>query len=405
MSHLLDLSILRKNRDYRLLYMGQFISFIGTMITSVALPYQIYHETQSTLMVGLLSLAQLLPLLITALVGGVFADRYNRRGLLIISEMLLACGCGLLAFNANHSHPNLVVLFIIATLMSGITGLHRPAYDSITQQIVSVADYKKVGALGSFKMSFCMIIGPAIAGLIIAQHGIVITYLIDLATFFFSLICLIAMHHIPKPVAAEHPPILNSLKQGLSFAFKRQELMGSYSVDFLAMVFAMPNALLPAIAQSFGGVKTLGWLYAAPAVGALLISFVSGWTSKVRHDGRAIAIAAACWGITIIGFGLSSSLWLALFFLALSGAFDAISGIFRSSLWNTTIPQEYRGRLAGIEMISYLSGPKLGDTRAGLVAASFGITTSLISGGILCVLGVAVCSIFMPKFWNYKSSE
>lgn len=169
------------------------------------------------------------------------------------------------------------------------------------------------------------------------------------------------------------------------------------------MMFAMPNALLPAIAQSYGGVKTLGLLYSAPALGALVISFVSGWTSKITHDGRAIALAAGCWGAAIIGFGFSNSLGFAIFFLALSGAFDAISGIFRSTLWNNTIPAEYRGRLAGIEMISYLSGPKLGDTRAGLVAAGMGITTALVSGGILCIFGVALCCFSLPKFWNYRS--
>ncbi|HAT8831825.1 TPA: MFS transporter [Legionella pneumophila] len=401
MSHLLDLSILKKNRDFTLLYLGQFISFIGTMITSVALPYQIYHLTESTMMVGLLSLAQLLPLLITALLGGVFADRYSRRGLLIISELLLAVGCLFLAFNSKLVNPSVSLIFIIASLMSAITGLHRPAFDSVIQQIVKPEDYKKVGALGSFKFSFCMIIGPAAAGLIIAQYGIVITYLIDLLTFIISLLNLSLMHTIPKPLAKEHPSIIVSLKEGIGFALGRQELMGSYFVDFFAMVFAMPNALLPAIAQQFGGAKTLGLLYAAPAIGSLIISFVSGWTAKITHDGKAIAIAAALWGAAIIGFGLTTSLWLSLFFLALAGAFDAISGIFRSSLWNHTIPQELRGRLSGIEMISYLSGPRLGDTRAGFVAAGLGIPAALISGGILCIIGVTVCCYALPKFWNY----
>lgn len=403
MSQLIDLSLLRRNRDFALLYMGQFISFIGTMITFVALPYQIYHLTESTLMVGLLSLAQLLPLLITALVGGVFADRYNRRALLIISETLLAIGCCVLAFNSYLATPNLITLFVVSSLMSAITGLHRPAFDSITQQIVKPKDYKNVGALSSFKFSFCMIAGPAIAGLIIAQYGIVITYLIDFATFFISIINLYLMHNIPKPIAQEHSSILASLKQGISFALSRQELMGSYCVDFIAMVFAMPNALLPAIAQSYGGAKTLGLLYASPAIGSLIISFVSGWTAKITHDGRAIAIAAGLWGIAIIGFGLSGSLWMAVLFLALSGAFDAISGIFRSNLWNNTIPTELRGRLAGIEMLSYLSGPRLGDTRAGLVATWCGISTALISGGILCLIGVGVSCYALPKFWNYKA--
>lgn len=403
MSHLLDLSLLKRNRDFRLLYLGQFISFIGTMITYVALPYQIYHITQSTMMVGLLSLVQLLPLLVTALIGGVLADRYNRRGLIILSELLLAAGCLVLALNALTAEPNVYVIFAVSMLLSAITGLHRPALDSIVQQIVKPEDYKNVGALTSFKFSFCMIVGPAIAGLIIAQHGIVITYLIDLSTFIVSIFCVYLIHSLPKPVVEEHPSIMSSLKEGIRFAFSRQELIGSYFVDFIAMIFAMPNALLPAIAQVYGGAQTLGLLYSAPAVGSLIVSFVSGWTSKIVQDGKAIAIAAALWGLSIIGFGLSKSLWLALFFLALSGAFDAISGIFRVALWNSTIPVELRGRLAGIEMLSYLSGPRLGDARAGFVAAGFGITTALVSGGILCVIGVGLSCYALPKFWSYKS--
>lgn len=403
MARFINIGLLKHNRDFGLLYTGQFISFIGTMITGVALPYQIYQLTQSTLMVGLLSLSQLLPLLVTALLGGVFADRYNRRWLIIISELMLAIGCGLLAFNASLSQPSILLIFTIASLMSAITGLHRPAFDSITQQLVAVDDYKTVGALASFKFSFCMIIGPAIAGLIIAYHGIVVTYLLDLLTFAFSLLSLLLIHKVPAPAAQQHLPIWASLKQGVQFAFKRQELMGSYWVDFTAMVFGMPNALFPAIAQSLGGAKALGLLYAAPAVGSLIISFFSGWTLNIKHYGRAIAIAAALWGFAIIGFGLANSLWLSLGFLACAGAFDTISGIFRSTLWNETIPHTYRGRLAGIEMISYLSGPKLGDTESGLVAAAFGITFSIVSGGILCVAGVAVCCYLMPKFWNYQS--
>jgi MFS family permease len=402
MSHLIDISLLKHNRDYALLYIGQFVSFIGTMITSVALPFQIYHLTQSTLMVGLLSLAQLLPLLVTALLGGVFADRYNRRLLVMISECLLMVGCAILVFNAHHLHPNLSIIFVTSSVMSAITGLHRPAFESITQQLVNNEDYKAVAALSSFKYSFCMIAGPAIAGLIIAYYGLVLTYLIDLLTFLISLISLCLMRGLRPLISIKHPSIISSLKQGLQFAFKRQELMGSYFVDFTAMVFAMPNALFPAIALSFGGVKTLGFLYAAPAVGSLFISFFSGWTANIKQDGKAIAIAAGFWGLSMIGFGLSSALWPALLFLAFAGAFDAISGIFRSSLWNNTIPHNYRGRLAGIEMISYLSGPKLGDTRAGAIASCLGITTAIVSGGVLCMVGVTICCLYLPKFWKYK---
>ncbi|SRR5579883_494418 len=404
MSHFINLSLLRRNRNFALLYIGQFVSFMGTMITGVALPYQIYMETHSTLMVGLLSLVQLLPLLVTALIGGVFADRYHRRTLLLIAESVLAIGSLLLAFNALMPVPYIWVMFVVSALMSAFNGLHRPALESMVQQLVEKKDFPTVGALSTFKGSVCMIGGPALGGLIIASFGIVETYLVDVMTFAISLAALLMMRHIPKPSGANgDESAFSALKKGLGYALSRQELIGTYIVDFIAMIFGMPTALFPAIALSFGGAKALGMLYAAPAVGALVVSFVSGWTVRVKRHGVAIAVAASLWGVAIIFFGLSSHFLVALFFLALAGAFDAVSGIFRSIMWNQTIPNELRGRMAGIEMISYLSGPRMGDTEAGLVAALFGVTFSVVSGGVLCVIGVGICCYFLPKFWHYRA--
>lgn len=404
MSHFTNFSILYRNRNFGLLYLGQFVSFIGTMITSVALPYQIYHLTHSTLMVGLLSLAQLCPLLITALLGGVFADRYHRLRLLLISESLLAVGCILLALNADAAVPQIWAIFLISMAMSALTGLHRPALDGMTQQLVHKNDFAAIGALRAFRNGVCMIAGPAIGGLLIAYFGIVLTFWVDCASFVLSLISLIMMQHIPAPPEAnKHLSTWQSLQEGFRYAASRQELLGTYFVDFAAMIFGMPTALFPALAHQMGGAKTLGMLYAAPAVGSLVVSFVSGWVTKVQRQGVAIAIAASLWGVAIILFGLASNIYIALFFLALAGGFDAISGIFRSIIWNQTIPTNFRGRLSGIEMISYLSGPKLGDTESGLVAAAFGITASIISGGALCIAGVAVCCYCLPRFWHYRA--
>ncbi len=405
MAGLLDFSLLKRNRAYALLYSGQFVSFMGTMITMVALPFQVYEITHSTIMVGMLSLAQLIPLLFTALIGGVYADRYARRQLLLISEFFLAGGCVFLALNAWMAHPNLVVIFALSSLMSAVTGLHRPAFDGALQQLVNEDDYKTAGALRAFEFSFCMIVGPAVTGLIVAKYGVTVAYFLDFISFLLSIVMLIALGPIPKPNVHEIVPVLQALKEGIQFAWNRQVLLGSYCVDFIAMVFAIPNALFPAIALSIGGVKTLGLLYAAPAVGALIISIWSGWTASIKHEGQAIAISAVCWGIAMIGFGFCHSLGCALFFLALSGAFDACSGIFRSSLWNHIIPHEFRGRLAGIEMLSYLCGPKLGDTRAGFMAASLGIAPAILSGGLLCIVGVGYCCYRMPVFWRYQTEH
>lgn len=404
MSHFIDLSLLKNNARYRLLFSGQSVSFLGTMITSVALPYQVYHETHSILMIGLLSLLQLIPLLFTALLGGVLADRHHRKKLLLIADALLAICCLLLAVNSLANTPSILLIFIVSPFASAITGLHRPALESITQQLVDKKDFQTAGTLVTFVYSRGMIIGPAIGGLLIAHFGLFVTYMIDFASYAVSWLAIAAIKNVAKPQNnVPDESTWNALKQGIGYAMGRQILVGTYVVDFVAMIFGMPNALFPAIAQHYGGVETLGLLYSAPAVGALLIALVSGWTHQVKRHGQAVAIAAVIWGVAIILFGLFSNLWLALFFLAIAGGADAVSGIFRQTMWNETIPTEYRGRLSGLAMISYLSGPRLGDTESGLVAAAFGVTASVISGGVLCVIGVGLCCYYLPKFWQYRA--
>ncbi len=398
-------SLLYRNKNFAYLYLGQFISFFGTMITMVAVPYQTYHLTHSNLMVGLVSLGQLLPLLVTALLGGAIADRHHRKRLLLIAETLMALACLILMTNALASKASIVILFIMASFISAINGLHRPALESITQQIVPAKDFAAVGSLRMFLFSIGMIAGPAIGGLLIAHFGLATAYLINVVSFTISLGAITCIKGVAKPENQRDESTLQSLISGVRYAASRQDLLGTYFVDFIAMIFGMPQALFPAIAHAHGGAKTLGLLYAAPAVGSIILSFFTKAAIRIKRQGVAIAIAATLWGIAIIFFGLSKNLWVALFFLALAGAFDAISGVFRSLLWNNTIPNHFRGRLAGIEMISYLSGPKLGDTEAGLVAAAFGMTCSIISGGVLCIIGVAVCCYCLPKFWAYRAPD
>ena len=401
----LNFSLLKKNKNFRFLFLGQLLSFFGTMISQVAFPYQIYLQTHSNLMVGLLSLAQLIPLLGTALFGGVLADRCHRRALLLIAEALLAVSCGLLLWNACLATPHIWVLFVVGSAMSALNGLHRPALQGILQQIIPAADFISASALQSLVYSLGMIAGPAVGGLLIAHFGLPANYAVDCATFIISLCALLQLRSIAAPPAVVNESILQALKQGLNYAFTRQELLGSYAVDIVAMIFGMPLALFPAIAMLHGGAPALGFLYAAPAVGAVLASLVSGWCHQVKRYGAAIGVAAILWGIAILLFGLCHHyFYLALFFLMLAGCFDAISGVFRSTLWNEMIAPEFRGRLAGIEMISYLSGPKLGDVEAGLMAAAFGVTASIVSGGVLCVLAVGVCCVGLPKFWRYRSA-
>lgn len=400
---LLDLTPLRRH-DFRLLFIGQLVSFFGTMMTSVALPYQVWTQTRSAVLVGLLSAVQLGPILVTALVGGAFADAMDRRKLLLGSESALALVSIALAANSFLPHPSLVLVFVLSAVASGVNGFHRPALDALSPRLVPKDEIPAANALASMRGVIGMVGGPAAGGLAIAGLGLPATYLIDAGTFVVSLAALAGIRAMGPPEAAERPS-LSSIREGLRYARSRQELVGTYVIDFVAMIFGMPIALLPALSEKWGGVRALGWLTAAPAIGALLVNLVSGFATKVNRHGAAVALAAASWGAAIAAFGLADSLIVAVFFLALSGGLDMVSALFRMRIWNETIPDRLRGRLAGVEMISYLSGPLLGNAEAGLVAGAFGVRTAVVSGGVLCIVGVAICTALLPRFWRYDGRE
>jgi MFS family permease len=397
-----DLAPLRRHRDYRLLYASQFVSFLGSMVTYVALPYQVYKLTHSSLAVGLLGLAELGPLLLTAFVGGALADAVDRRRLVIGTDMGLAVGSGLLAITAGLERPPVLGIYAIAGLMSALNGLQKPSLEALTPRFVDKQELPAAATLGVFRGSVGMIAGPALGGMLIASAGLTATYVVDFLSYAFSLACFAFIRRVPPPEGAENPS-LSRILEGFRYARSRQELIGTYVVDFVAMVFGMPLALFPALSERLGGPPVLGLLYAAPAVGALAASLTSRWTPRVTRHGLAVMVAATFWGLAIVVFGFCDGLLPALVFLALAGAADAVSGIFRLTLWNATIPDTLRGRLAGIEMVSYMSGPLLGHAEAGAVAALFGVRASVVSGGTLCVVGVLACGIALPRFLRYDA--
>ena len=397
---LLDLSPLRRHREYRLLYIGQSVSLIGSMMTQVAVPYQVFALSRSSLLVGLLGTAQLMPLLLFALIGGSYADALDRRKLLLWSEAILMTTSAAMAVNAASAHPRVEVLFAAAMVISAVNGFHRPALDALTPRVVEVQDLAAVGALGSLRYSVTAIGGPALAGLVMSRLGIAAAYWIDVASFAVSLEALRAMRPLP-PVENAAKPGLRAVIEGLRYAASRPELLGTYIVDLVAMTFAMPMALFPACAAAWGGAKAAGWLYAAMPVGCLAITLFSGWTRKVDRRGAAVVWAAAAWGLAIVGFGYAPNLAWAFAALALAGAADMVSGLFRTVIWNETIPTELRGRLSGVEMISYMTGPLLGNARAGWMATMWGTGASIVWGGVACVAGVLACIPILPAFYRY----
>jgi MFS family permease len=397
-----DITPLRRHREFRLLYIGRGVSFLGTMATYVAVPYQVYALTGSSAMVGLVGLLELAVILSVAFVAGALADASDRRSLVLGSEAALGVCAGLLALNASFDHPALWPVLVLAALMSGLSALQRPSRDALIPRLVDRDELAAASALESLEGTIGMVAGPALAGVLIASVGLGATYLFDVATFVVSLGFLVAMRAVPPPEDAERPSV-RRVVEGLRYAGRRQELIGTYVVDVVAMVFGMPMALFPAMAEHFGGARAIGVLYAAPSVGAFLASVTSGWATRVHRHGVAILFAAGGWGIAVIAFGLAPTLPIALVALVVAGGADMISGVFRVTLWNETIPDALRGRLASIEMVSYTSGPLLGNAEAGLAASAVGLRGSIVSGGVLCVVGVAVCAVALPAFRSYDA--
>ncbi|HEX6488920.1 MAG TPA: MFS transporter [Candidatus Dormibacteraeota bacterium] len=385
-----------------MLWCSQTASFFGRMVSAVAVPFQIYALTRSTLAVGLLELFTFFPLLLLGLVGGAFADAHDRRRIALLSEIGFGLGAVLLLANSLLPHPQLVAIYVLELVDASFYALQRPALDSLLPRLVDRDELTAAAALNSLRSNFTQMAGPALGGVVIALASLPAAYALYVATFAFSLATLIPMRAVPPPTGAE-PPSLRRIKAGLDYALSRPELLGTYLVDMAAMFFGMPVALFPAVAARLGGPAVLGILTAAPAAGSIVVSGASGWTRQVHRHGRAIILAAAAWGLAVIGFGFAPTLAVAVLFLALAGGADMVSGIFRTTIWNQTIPDHLRGRLAGIEMISYTSGPTLGNFEAGAVAAAWGVRVSVVSGGVLCVLCTIACA-FLPGFWGYDAN-
>jgi MFS family permease len=407
----LDLGPLRAHRDFRVLYISQLISSFGGNLTTVALLYQIFVLTHSPLAVGVLGVVQFVPLLLLAFAGGAFADAIDRRRMVQVTELALAGLSAALVVNARLPEPQLWVLYVVGAFAAALDGLQRPALTAIIPRLVDADELVSAIALTKLRQSLGQIVGPALAGLVIASVGLPSAYGIDVATFVMSLVALRLMRAVPPPQNAAHVS-LRSVLDGLRYVRSRPILLGTYLVDFVATFFAWPTAVFPALAvlytrgqASFPAATALGLLYAAPAAGALLASVTSGWTQRVHRQGRGVLFAVLGWGLSITLLGLAPSLELALLCLVLMGGANLISGVFRGALSAQTTPDALRGRLAGIELICYTSGPILGDAEAGTVATLFSPNIAVVSGGILCLLGVSVLMLLLPTLRTYDAHD
>ncbi len=398
----IDFTPLKKYPDFRNLWTAGLISYLGSMITYVALPFHLKEITGSYLAVGILGVIEIVPLIVFGLYGGVLADAVDRKKMIWATEAGALLIVLILLINSTLPNPETFVIYIAAALFAMVDGLQRPSMGAILPRLVSHEDLPSASALLTLRWQFGVIVGPTLGGIIFSTMSITAGYALDIATYLISLVFLLKVRNIP-PLKEAEKPSLASLLEGVRYAFSRQDLMATYIIDLAAMFLAMPNALFPFWADLLGSPWALGLFYSAGIVGAVTVTLTSGWTKHYRFHGKAIIWAAIGWGAAIAIAGLSNSLIIVLICLAFAGASDQISAHFRTVIWNQTIPDNLRGRLAGIELLSYSIGPLAGQMRAASMAAATSLSFSVTSGGIMCVVVVAILAILMPKFRKYDA--
>jgi MFS family permease len=401
----IDLTPVRAYPSFRWFWLGQAAKDLGAGVVAVALPFQIYDLTGSTLAVAAISFVELVPLITLTLVGGALADAVDRRRLLLWTQAGMALvGVGLLV-NASLAEPNVAVIFVLAFFSASFFCLGIGGMRSIMPRLVPQEQIPAASVLESISSSFASVAGPALGGVLIGSVGLTTTYALDLGTFVVGIASIFVLPRIP-PVADADRPSIRSIVEGFRYVRRQPVVLGFMLVDVNAMIFGMPMALFPAIAtHKYGNPALVGYMYAAPYAGALVSSIGSGWMRHVRRQGLAVAIAASAWGIAIAAFGFSDTFWLGLVLLALAGAADNISAVFRSIIMLSATPEALRGRLTGIEFMQVASAPTLGNVEAGVVASLTSLRFSIVSGGILTVAGTILISLAFPALIRYDAKR
>jgi MFS family permease len=405
-----DITPLRRYRDFRLLWIGELVSTTGRQITVVALPFQVFLLTRSSLAVGLIGLVQVVPLVVFSIAGGAIADRMDRRTLLIVTELGMAATSALLLLGVLAGHPPLWYLYAVTGLQAGISGVNSPARSAAVPNIVPREQLPAALALVQVLFNTTMIVGPALAGVILAHFGLAWAYGADIISFAASIVAVLLLRPLPPKREEGDLPASpwREIKNGFSYLGGQRGLIGTFLIDLDAMIFGMPRALFPVLALDVFrvGPQGLGLLFAAPAAGALVGALTAGWVGQVRRQGMAVIWAVALWGAAITFFGLSGRFFaLALFFLAFAGAADVISAVFRSAILQLSVPDSLRGRLSAIHIMVVTGGPRLGDVEAGVVAALVSPWFSVVSGGVACVLGVVALAKLYPELTGYRAAK
>ncbi|HKF79044.1 MAG TPA: MFS transporter [Candidatus Dormibacteraeota bacterium] len=406
-SLLIDLTPVRESRDFRRLWLSQLATGAGRQVVIVALPYQVYVLTHSSLLVGLLGVVQAVPIVVAGLYGGALADRFDRRRLQLAAKTAVAAGSLALALGAVGLRAPVGFVYAVVTITAAASTVDQASRTATVARLVPPGLLPSAMSLSQALFQGSAIVGPALAGLIIARAGLSWAYLADVLAF--APAALMVWRLSPqRPSGVHQVPIgWRAPLEAIRYVRRSRLVVGLFSADLVAMIFGMPTALFPALALSVFGIGAggLGLLYAALAAGGLAGSLLSGWVRSIVRQGRAVFVAIAIWGLAITGFGLAGSrLWLSLPLLAVAGAGDLVSAIFRGTILQVVVPDSMRGRMSAFHLMVVTTGPRLGDLEAGAVAALAGPIFSVVSGGIACVAGIAVLAALLPQMRRHRSA-
>ncbi len=399
-----DVSPLRESPRFRWLFSGLSLAWMGRQLTVVAVPYQVYELTGSTFLVGALGIAQLVPLLATSVVGGALVDSVDRRRLLVMAQVILMGTAAGLALNASLDNPSVWLIFALSAVNAAVSAIDNPARTASMPTIVGRRLLPASLALTQTVTNVARTVGPALGGLLIAQTSLTFTYSLEAMAFVLGALLMFRVGEL-RPEGGGQKFGWDSIKEGFAFLRGRRVLQANFVVDLNAMIFGMPQALFPVIGTEVlgGDASTVGLLYAAPGAGALLGALTSGWVGSVRRQGRAVILAVIVWGVAIATFGLATSVWVAVALLALAGGADVVSAVFRTTILQLDVPDRLRGRLSSIYIAVVAGGPRLGDFEAGAVASVTSPQFSVVSGGVMCILGALLIARKVPEYGRYEA--
>lgn len=399
---LVDWSPLKQNRNFRLLVIGQLFSLLGSNVTMVAVPYQVYRETGSSLWVGLASLIQLPFLIAGSLWGGAYGDRYDRRQLLIVGSVISALASAALALNAALVHRDLAALLIIAAFAAATSGFSGPVRQAAMPTMLREDQLVSAYSLYQIVVNISVVAGPSLAGLLLASVSLSSCYIVDAVTFLVLAAATLFMSPLSSPRTVDAQKLFSAISDGFRYVRRHAVAQAVYFADLNANVFGLPRALFPAMALTVyhGGPRTLGLLYAAPGIGALVLATFAGWINHVQRRGRTVLMVIVIWGVAMTAFGIVHLLWFGVIILALAGGMDMVSAVLRSTILQLAITDEFRSRISAIQMAVVTGGPRLGDAESGVVAGVTSTEFSIVSGGLACIAGVGLLAWRRRDFWR-----